>query len=196
MIKTDFPVAFDSPDHLHPHGTRRDNSTSAKFTRQMSRYFKRKIRVLDLGCAGGQMVIDFNNAGHLAIGLEGSDYNERYGRFNWPNGHLFTCDISRPFQMMTKFDLITCWETIEHISCERLVVFVENVLKHLADDGLFLVSAAPFPYRYRGADYHQTVWSIDEWKSYLSNYFDIIDLDFDWLAKVRKNDQIAMKLKK
>ena len=30
-LKTDYPVAYDSPDHLYPWGTKNDNSTDIGF---------------------------------------------------------------------------------------------------------------------------------------------------------------------
>ena len=48
---------------------------------------------LDLGCSGGQLVIDYIDRGHLGIGLEGSNYSVINKRANWPKYHnknLFT----------------------------------------------------------------------------------------------------------
>lgn len=54
-LRTDNPVAWDSPDHLEPWGTRNDNSINKAFNRRLFRLFppEKVIRVLDLGCAGG-----------------------------------------------------------------------------------------------------------------------------------------------
>ena len=44
----------------------------------------RFIKVLDLGCAGGGMVHDFLDGGHVAVGLEGSDYCLKNQKFENP----------------------------------------------------------------------------------------------------------------
>jgi 2-polyprenyl-3-methyl-5-hydroxy-6-metoxy-1,4-benzoquinol methylase len=48
-------VAFDSPDHLMPWGTRHDNSTHERFNQKLWRIYPRSafVKVLDIGCAGG-----------------------------------------------------------------------------------------------------------------------------------------------
>ncbi len=52
-IETDYPVALDSPDHVFPWGTARDNSVNLRFNQKVYRLFKREfLKVLDLGCSG------------------------------------------------------------------------------------------------------------------------------------------------
>ncbi len=115
-LKTKYPVAISSPDHTHPWGTKRDNSTKAAFITEVETYFGgKKLTFLDLGCSGGQLTIDCNKRGHAAVGLEGSDYSVKNGRANWPqyyNKCLFTCDVCKPFKLLfdgapAQFDCIT-----------------------------------------------------------------------------------------
>ncbi len=56
QVLTDYPVALDSPDHLYPHGTVRDNSYSRAFNDKLGGLVEWPISVLDLGCSGGAMV--------------------------------------------------------------------------------------------------------------------------------------------
>ena len=46
-VITDFPIAFDSPDHLAPHGTKRDNSSDELWINNIVDLFgrKRKMRI-------------------------------------------------------------------------------------------------------------------------------------------------------
>ena len=61
-IKTEFPGAFNSPDHLMPVGSIRDNYTNISLINEVLKYFNNSnIKVLDLGCAGGQFISDFIN---------------------------------------------------------------------------------------------------------------------------------------
>ena len=78
MIKviTDHPIAYDSPDHIQPWGTARDNSTNEEFIKQTEQWFNNEpFKTLDIGCSGGQLTVDYANRGHLAVGIEGSDYS-------------------------------------------------------------------------------------------------------------------------
>ena len=62
-LNTNHPVAYDSPDHICPWGTKRDNFTSEGFINETLKFHaqrgKDKINFLDLGCSGGQLVIDY-----------------------------------------------------------------------------------------------------------------------------------------
>jgi 2-polyprenyl-3-methyl-5-hydroxy-6-metoxy-1,4-benzoquinol methylase len=148
-IKTDFPVALDSNDHIYPHGTKMDNHTNYLFNENIYRLFAGKeFKLMDLGCAGGGMVYDFVKDGHMAIGLEGSDYCLIRKQHAWGiiPAHLFTCDISRPFEVQDEndqkvlFDVITAWDVIEHVVPERTDAVIQNIVDHLKPDGYLICS--------------------------------------------------------
>ena len=173
ILEADRSLALDSDDHRFPWGTRNDNTRSPRFRWKCEQIFGRKIRMLDMGCAGGGLVLDFLLAGHFAIGLEGSDYSLRSQRASWrliPN-HLMTCDVSRPFRILDatrqpmRFDLISAWEVLEHIREEDLPQLFENVRSHLTPDGLFVVSIATSEDGNpdTGAVYHVTVKDREWW---------------------------------
>jgi cyclopropane fatty-acyl-phospholipid synthase-like methyltransferase len=189
-IKTDFPVAIDSNDHLFPWGTKRDNSTNNKFIIDIIKYFNlKKIKVLDLGASGGQLIKDFIPITKLAIGLEGSNYSIIHKRANWPqlyNKNLFTCDISKEFEIFNDeekvlFECITAWEVVEHIKTDRLEQFFKNIYNHLADNGIFCCSVSMDKEPAYGGPkdvwLHETVWQKQQWLEYLNklNLFEIID---------------------
>src|SRR5688572_7916885 len=126
-VATSNPVAYSSPDHVAPFGTMYDNSTNRKFVLHMNEVISSQFKTgprgfMDLGCSGGQLVADFKEIGWTAVGLEGSDYSLKHKRANWAtlaNTNLFTCDITKPFQVMLDqkplcFHLITAWEVLEH----------------------------------------------------------------------------------
>lgn len=146
-IKTNFSVAYDSNDHLTPYGCVRDSNTNYYYIEEVSNYFNnKKLNVLDIGCAGGQLIIDHHNRGDVAVGIEGSSHAlNGAGSKNWQDYHnknLFLCDASRPYEIqdentLLKFDYIQCWEVLEHIPTERLHLFLTNVKNHLNENGIF-----------------------------------------------------------
>ncbi len=71
-VETDFPVAYQSDDHLHPHGTIRDNSRNYRFNLRLYRMlgYRKDLSLLDLGCAGGGLVRSFLEDGFDAVGVE------------------------------------------------------------------------------------------------------------------------------
>src|SRR5215468_10939781 len=85
VLRAERAVAFESPDHLFPTGTRRDNSRNWRFNvklyqllgRRMPRIGPRgawvywpniQLKILDLGCSGGGFVKDCLDDGYFAVG--------------------------------------------------------------------------------------------------------------------------------
>ena len=199
-VITDYPIALDSPDHLHPHGTAHDNFRSPEFNSKLyaiiahrNRFAELslvKFRILDLGCAGGAFVNDCINDGHEAYGLEGSDYSLKANRPHWDTlagKNLFTCDVSREFHLMTdygaslQFEAITAWELLEHIAEDRLDRLITNVTCHLRRRGLFIGTIATEPSVATsdgrlttnlndGVNLHQTIKPKDWWRQLFAKH--------------------------
>ncbi|MBT7349980.1 hypothetical protein HN803_04250 [candidate division WWE3 bacterium] len=163
-VETEYPIAFDSPDHLYPWGTRRDNTTNETFVQDLiSRFLSEsKIHVIDLGCSGGGLINNWLDHTDYAIGLEGSDYSAIHHRAEWPalyNKNLFTCDVSRPYQIMYddkpyKANVITAWELIEHIEPTRIDQFFKMIDNHLSIDGIFVGSGSTDSDKPDGVELH------------------------------------------
>jgi 2-polyprenyl-3-methyl-5-hydroxy-6-metoxy-1,4-benzoquinol methylase len=163
-------IAYESPDHLIPFGTRFDNSRHRRFNKKLFELYGVDVplSVLDLGCSGGGFVKDCLDAGCLAVGIEGSDYSKKLRRAEWRTipENLFTADITVPFEIFgefpagqrrLEFDLITSWEVMEHIHERDIPGVVENIKKHLAPGGLWMMSIALGDDFHKGVNLHQTV---------------------------------------
>lgn len=181
-LKSNHPVAYESPDHLMPWGTMRDNSTNHNFIEETLIFFKENynldnINFLDLGCSGGQLVVDYHNKGNLAVGLEGSDYSVKHQRANWPEYHnkiLFTCDVTKPYSLYLNedkvyFDFITAWEVIEHIHPNDLKNFFQYISDNLKENGIFVGSVSTKEDVIEGHILHQSVFTEEEWYNKLMN---------------------------
>ena len=175
FLKTDHPIALDSPDHIRPLGTARDNYENPVFNQHLLRLFNgRKPTVLDLGCAGGGMVRSLIDDGCLAIGLEGSDYSLKSQRAEWgviPD-NLLTCDIGFPFTLSIdndepfEFDAITAWEFLEHLPEDRLPVMIDNIRRHLKLGGFMIGSSTDVRY----SEHHQTCKPLEWWERLFKKY--------------------------
>lgn len=179
-VDTQFPVAFDSPDHLHPWGTINDNHTNSNFIDEVFAYFNNDIKsFLDIGCSGGKLVRDISERGIISVGIEGSDVSAKAGRAEWAdlyNINLFTCDASRPYTIYNddeplKFDCITAWEVIEHIHPDRLDTFFLNIYNHLSDRGIFVGSISLRNDNPEGVELHLSVFSRDHWETKILNKY-------------------------
>jgi len=192
-VVTKFPIAFDSPDHLVPLGTKRDNHRNILFVKSCEKLLHKmgckSGNILDLGCAGGGCVEDFAKRGHNAIGLEGSDYSLICKRDSWATipDRLFTCDISRPYKILDddrlmKYDIIYSFEVMEHIHPKRLKVYFENIYNHMKGTSIFIGSFTTTKSR-KFPDHHQTIMNKKQWHSFVKklNLFKILNLK--WKSK-------------
>ncbi len=57
ILDTGKPVAEDSVDHRFPHGTASDSTRWPRFVAACERLFGPRLKFLDLGCAGGGLVL-------------------------------------------------------------------------------------------------------------------------------------------
>ena len=188
-VKTDYPIAYESDDHKFPAGSMQDNTRSPRFVRACERYFGRKLKVADLGCSGGGLVLDFLLEGHDAYGVEGSDFSQKTARAEWrtiPN-HLFTADIAKPFAFIdeankpAQLDLITAWEVLEHLEEPQLEKLFQNIKNNLNQDGVFMGSVACFESLdpLQGAIYHKTVQPKNWWLNFVQKQgFEVLDVPF------------------
>lgn len=177
-LKCNRKIAYDSPDHTTPWGTKRDNSINKFFNEKLYKLYSNleQLKILDLGCSGGGFVRACQNDGCLAIGLEGSDFSKKNKRAEWAiiPDFLFTCDITKNFDIYyknkrLKFNCITTWEVMEHIKEEDIIGVSNNVKKHISKDGLWIMSISPNEEIINGIKLHQTVhnkeWRIKKFKS-------------------------------
>ena len=150
-LETEYPVAYESNDHIVPHGTIRDDTRYPRFIHACEMYFKDmdKLAFADLGCSSGGIVLDALLRGHEAVGLEGSDESFKQQRAHWrviPK-NLFTCDVTKPFTLKKdgirkEFDVISAWEMLEHIRESDLDILLKNIKDHLKLGGIFVGSIA------------------------------------------------------
>lgn len=168
-ISTDKPVAYDSPDHIQPWGTVNDNSVNHCFNLKLLWWLPRPyLKVLDIGCSGGGFVKSLIDSGCVAVGVEGSNYSQRMKRAEWATipDNLFTADATAPFEISIhegdrcetmKFSVITAWEFIEHIAEPDLEKVMKNIDKHLAPNGVVIMSVCAIEEIINGVRLHQTV---------------------------------------
>lgn len=184
-VVTQYPVAVKSNDHLYPRGTGHDNTRAPHFIAKCEKILGQNLKIMDLGCSGGGIVLDSILKGHFAVGLEGSDYSQKAQRAEWRllKDYLFTCDITKPFQVRDigtgeriTFDVICAWEVLEHIREEDLPALLENIALHLSDRGYFIGTMSQAEDRANGVVYHQTIRDDVWWKELFEKHgFQIVE---------------------
>ena len=98
-------------------------------------------RLLDVGCAAGFFLQAARERGWSVHGVEVSEYAAKYAREQL---HLPVdlCSISGTSELLPKFDVITLWDTIEHL--ERPDLALRNVRRLLSGKGVLAVSTGDY----------------------------------------------------
>jgi cyclopropane fatty-acyl-phospholipid synthase-like methyltransferase len=158
---------------------------------------KEEMSFLDLGCSGGGMVLDAALRGHYSVGIEGSDLSLKAQRAEWRllRKNLFTADITKPFELFdtdiqqtVKFNIISAWEVVEHLSYDQLLGMFNNVTKHLTADGVFVGSIANYSDKQpeSGTELHITQKPYEWWSQLFEEYgFDLCTELFDYADLAR-----------
>ena len=108
---------------------------------QLAALFSKNLRVLDIGCGSGYGSQILRNA-HSYLGVDISDEAVEACRqkFNAPNVSFRVADASNLDFGDQEFDLITCFEVLEHV--EHPEDIVRQVKRVLSSTGIF-VSSTP-----------------------------------------------------
>jgi 2-polyprenyl-3-methyl-5-hydroxy-6-metoxy-1,4-benzoquinol methylase len=174
-LKTDFPIAVGSNDHINPDSTMEGVTRPTLFVQNCISVLGTEIKCLDLGSGAAGLVYEFAMNQILAIGVDGSDFC-RINRIGyWPllSKNLFTCDITKPFSFLSRdtkkqinFDVITMWEVLEHVAECDIPSLFRNIRHHLSGNGFFIGSISLVEYVDSvGNPYHVTIKPRDWWKS-------------------------------
>lgn len=147
---------LESPDYIDPDGCVNDNNSNQQFISELEEFFDYDdFSVLDLGCAGGQFIVDLHRRDYLAVGLEGGKEDEMLsraaGKHNWNSLKgvcLFHADVSKPYEIkvdgeLAQFDAVTGWDFFEHPDCSEIPDVIENAKKHLKVGGYLFATINP-----------------------------------------------------
>jgi SAM-dependent methyltransferase len=96
--------------------------------------------VLDVGCGRGGWLRAWKNAGAASIqGVDG-DYVDR-SRLYIDLGSFRPTDVSQPFDLARRFDLVQCLEVAEHIPAARAEGLIDSITRH--GDVVLFAAAVP-----------------------------------------------------
>jgi len=117
--------------------------------------------VLDVGCGDGRWLACFQSSGVSTIcGVDGAWTNET--RLLIPKHDFKVQDLSKPFDLRQRFDLVISLEVAEHVASKYSMQFIENLTKH--GDIVLFGAAIPFQGGFRHIN--------ERWQSYWARLFD------------------------
>lgn len=100
-------------------------------------------KIIDVGCATGDLVRELRIRGHLADGIEGSINAKKY----FETDSIFIADLRKPFSediritLSRPYDLCISIEVLEHIEEEYSDILIDNLVS--LSDTLLITAAKP-----------------------------------------------------
>jgi 2-polyprenyl-3-methyl-5-hydroxy-6-metoxy-1,4-benzoquinol methylase len=134
--------------------------------------YVRDKSVLDAGCGVGYGTVELAKQAKCVVGVDLCRNTVRRAKMRWKSGNLdfVVADCSwLPFRERI-FDVVTCFEVIEHLTAQE--TFVADIKKILSEGGILILST-PKPY---GGPYHMHEFTPSELYALLSRYFQEVKL--------------------
>ena len=117
--------------------------------------------VLDIGCGIGTFLARFKSAGVDVFGIDGPWVNKEMLYRNINQNEFKEQDLSKPFNLNTKFDLVLSLEVAEHIE----PAYADTFVKNLVSAGNVIIFSAAVPDQ--GGQNHVN----EQWLSYWKEKF-------------------------
>jgi SAM-dependent methyltransferase len=119
----------------------------------------RPSSVLDVGCGNGTWLKVFEDNGVTDyVGIDGSEYS---ARFHIGIDKYRKKDLTLPFDLKRKFDLVLCLEVAEHIAASSADALIDTIVKH--GDHILFSAAIPG----QGGQHHVN----EQWPRYWQSKF-------------------------
>lgn len=131
-----------------PH-RRRLKDIVAILTRELMTRNTRELKYADFGCSNGYIanLLTQKFRFQISYGFDSDWENLQLARERYPSIRFELFDLNRPSLHSDKFDLISCFETLEHVG--NLDNALHNLLNHLGPRGLLLITV-PIETGFRG----------------------------------------------
>lgn len=161
-----------------------------------SKYVKGK-KILDIACGEGygcQMFIDNGASEVIGCDISEETINHAQKKYNNPKLEFLIQDIRNLDFENETFDCITCFETLEHVSDQEMMLNELN--RVLKKNGFLIISTPNLDARTDDIDsniFHEKELTVNEFKKLLNIFFTKIDLFSQRL--VIKNNPIKNSLK-
>lgn len=134
--------------------------------------------ILDVGCGVGYgSLLLVKSGAKLVEAFDLSDEAIEYARKHYFHDYISYRKLNaETFKFNKKFDLIICFELIEHVEKQEAVI--KNIYNHLKEDGLVLIST-PRKLPEKRSDFHTKEFYFEEFNKLLKKYFNFLVISFE-----------------
>ncbi len=169
-------------------------------------YARDKI-VLDFGCGAGYGANLLSSVSQKVVAFDGDPLVIEYASNKYKSNNLHFQSINPiDYSPVVKFDLITCFQVIEHIKKDELDHFLIKLQTNINQDGIIIISTPNklirlLPFQKPWDTEHTREYEPSELEALLKRYFKNIKLlgikgkkNIQWIEKkrVRKNAILAL----
>jgi len=104
--------------------------------------YAKDAKILDIACGTGYGAFELSKISSEVIGVDISDESINFAKQNYQNKNLNFILASGTDNLFNEssFDLICCFETIEHLTSEQRKIFLNNLHHWLKPEGVLLLS--------------------------------------------------------
>lgn len=150
---------------------------------------------LDLACGSGYGTEMLRKNGYGVIGIDIDADAIKFAQTHYPLSTFIVGDISKIRSVVGKYNLVTFFEAIEHLSYKAGKRVIKTIRKKLLADGGTLILSTPRENNGKYNTFHKSEWSYDLLKNELGSVFDTVTVyGQDWdtaeisLDHVKEND--------
>jgi glycosyltransferase involved in cell wall biosynthesis/SAM-dependent methyltransferase len=129
-------------------------------------------QVLDVGCGVGygSQLLARQGAAHVTAFDLSAEAIAHASRFYTHPAVNFRVESAAAFQLGRTFDVITCFELIEHVPAEVQEEVLRRIAAHLAEDGILFIST-PRALEQKRSEFHTREYTREEFQSALERHF-------------------------
>lgn len=163
--------------------------------KKTKKYFDPQSSICEIGLGDGYLLRLIAKLGNPTSGIDISHYlidklNKSFAQNDVPI-KLYQADISKPFEIKEKFDVVYCLDILEHIEGDRIFKAIENI-KHIVNEDAILIVSLPWRenlknqmvicpkcnFEFHRIGHHHSFNNINEIYKLFGKDFDIIKFGF------------------
>ncbi|HXK61844.1 MAG TPA: methyltransferase domain-containing protein [Acidobacteriota bacterium] len=196
VLETDFPCETELREHFRAlrKFVETPDTTFSDFLQRLSAVYPDTCpRLLDLGCGDASFLKEVQELSFQVFGLDVDRAASEAFDQTEASPNLFFCNYTRRFTLRerhsrgtrtAKFQIITCWNILEHVPERQLSDLLTTLRRHLdVRLGLFLASISLRPCYLAHGECHPAARPESWWRNLFRNCgFFLLDGTFDYLG--------------